>query len=213
VTHKQFWVNPYQTRHHTRIRSASFDSVTLESTIFFAFSGGQESDHGTIAGMPVLNARKEGAQIFYTLGGNHGLTAEQEVDVEIDWTRRHRLMRLHFAAELVLELIYRAIPSIDKVGAHIASEKARIDFAWPESISSVLPQISREANGLISSNLSIRTSFEDEASERRYWEIEGFSRVPCGGTHVKSTGEVGAIRLKRDNKGRGKERVEIYLEC
>ncbi|CZO41432.1 alanyl-tRNA synthetase [Legionella pneumophila] len=45
----------------------------------------------------------------------------------------------------------------------------------------------------------------------RYWEIEGFSKVSCGGTHVKSTAEVGYITLKRSNVGKGKERIEIYL--
>ena len=44
----------------------------------------------------------------------------------------------------------------------------------------------------------------------RYWEIEGFARVPCGGTHLKRTGEVGNIALKRKNIGKGKERIEVY---
>jgi Ser-tRNA(Ala) deacylase AlaX len=59
--------------------------------------------------------------------------------------------------------------------------------------------------------MEIITGFDDEPNERRYWEIRGFSRVPCGGTHVKRTGEIGPIKLKRNNKGRGNERVEIYL--
>ena len=136
----------------------------------------------------------------------------QRIRVEPDWTRRYRLMRLHFAAELVLELFYRQLAGVDKVGAHIAPNKARIDFAWPENISPLLPVISERANRIIASDLEIRTGFEDEASERRYWEIEGLSRVPCGGTHVRRTGEIGPLRLKRDNVGKGKERVEIYLD-
>ncbi len=50
-----------------------------------------------------------------------------------------------------------------------------------------------------------------ESNEMRYWEIEGFSRVSCGGTQVRSTGEIGSIRPKRNNIGKGKERIEIYL--
>lgn len=57
----------------------------------------------------------------------------------------------------------------------------------------------------------IHTGFSDEKSQMRYWEIEGFSKVSCGGTHVKSTAEVGYITLKRSNVGKGKERIEIYL--
>lgn len=47
--------------------------------------------------------------------------------------------------------------------------------------------------------------------EKRFWEIEGFAKVSCGGTHVKRTGEVGGMKLKRNNIGKGKERIEITL--
>lgn len=71
--------------------------------------------------------------------------------------------------------------------------------------------IEAAANAIIAANVDIVTGYDDEPNERRYWEISGFSRVPCGGTHVKRTGEIGPIKLKRNNKGRGNERVEIYL--
>ncbi len=51
----------------------------------------------------------------------------------------------------------------------------------------------------------------DVTVERRYWEIAGFARVGCGGTHLRRTGEVGEMTLKRNNIGKGKERIEIYL--
>jgi len=208
---KIFWEDPYATTHATVVETVQGQEVTVRSTIFFAFAGGQESDVGTIHGNQVLQARKEGLEIIYTLPEDHGLQPGQPVNVVIDWQRRHRLMRLHFAAELVLELVSRALPMAGKIGAHISQDKARIDFAWPQSITPVLSGVEAEANRIISSNLPIRCAFEDEANERRYWEIEGFSRVPCGGTHVRSTGEIGSIRLKRDNIGKGKERIEIRL--
>lgn len=211
MTRKIFWENPYLTSHEAIVASIDGADITLDSTIFFAFSGGQESDKGTIHGIPVVSARKEGFEIVYTMPEEHGLSVGQKIVVEIDWVRRYRLMRLHFAAELVLELFYKGLEGVDKVGAHIAQNKARIDFAWPRSISPLLPEFAEDANRIISSDLEIRTGFDDEANERRYWEIEGFSRVPCGGTHVRRTGEIGSIRLKRDNIGKGKERVEIYL--
>ncbi len=211
MTKKTFWEDPYAATHTTVVATVRGPEVTVRSTIFFAFSGGQESDAGTIGGHEVLQARKEGLEIVYTLPEGHGLQPGQPVTVAIDWPRRHRLMRLHFAAELVLELVTRALPQAEKIGAHIAQDKARIDFAWPQSITPLLPGIEAEANRIISSDLPIRCAFQDEASERRYWEIEGFSRVPCGGTHVRATGEIGPIRLKRDNIGKGKERVEIRL--
>ena len=213
MTIKQFWLDPYLSRHATGVASVAGSDVILQSTIFFAFSGGQESDHGTIAGYPVLRARTEGSAIVHTLPEAHGLAAGQTVEVVIDWTRRYWLMRLHFAAELVLELFYRALPGVNKIGAHIAQDKARIDFAWPESISPLLAGIASAANAIVQSDLVITSAFENEADERRYWQIDGFARVPCGGTHVRRTGEIGSIRLKRNNIGRGKERVEILLDA
>lgn len=138
MTQKVFWQNPYQTDHDTFVASVDGTQITLESTIFFAFSGGQESDYGTIGGYPVISAVKKGSEIIYTLPDDHQLGLGQSVRIEIDWERRYRLMRLHFAAELVLELFYKAVPGIKKVGAHIAQNKARIDFEWPESISPML---------------------------------------------------------------------------
>jgi Ser-tRNA(Ala) deacylase AlaX len=211
MTKKVFWDDPYATSHPTCVSSVNGCEIELESTIFFAFSGGQESDHGSIAGIQVLSARKEGLRIIYTLPPSHGLQVGQSVQVEIEWERRHRLMRLHFAAELVLEIFYKELNGVGKVGAHIGPDKARIDFAWPESISPLLAAFSEMANQIISSNSRIATDFDDILNERRYWEIQGFSRVPCGGTHVRSTGEIGQIRLKRNNIGKGKERVEIFL--
>ncbi len=208
---KVFWQDPYLTQHQTTIATVTGNQVTVQSTIFFAFSGGQESDHGSIGGRPVLHAEKDGLEIVYTLADGHGLVPGQTVEVAIDWLRRYRLMRRHFAAELVLELFYNTLPGVEKVGAHIAEEKARIDFVWPESINPLLPEIAKAANAIITSDLEITSAFEDQRNERRYWEIDGFSRVPCGGTHVKRTGEIGPLRLKRNNIGRGKERVEIFL--
>ena len=60
-------------------------------------------------------------------------------------------------------------------------------------------------------DVEIVSGFEDEATERRYWEVPGFARVACGGTHPRRTGEVGAIVLSRKNPGRGVERIEIRL--
>lgn len=211
MTKKVFWADPYKTELSTTVTSVSGSDITLSETIFFAFSGGQESDAGTIENHAVSVAQKQGQEIVYTLTDDHGLVTGQSVLVQIDWLRRYRLMRLHFAAELVLELFYKKLEGVSKVGAHIAQDKARIDFAWPESISPLLPLIESDANSIIAADMEIMTAFDDEPNERRYWEISGFSRVPCGGTHVKRTGEIGTIKLKRNNKGRGNERVEIYL--
>jgi Ser-tRNA(Ala) deacylase AlaX len=209
MTEKLFWSDPYLTGLDTVVASVDGDIVTVASTIFFAFSGGQESDEGTIGGFPVLEARTEGLEILYTLPEGHGLKPGDAVRIEIDGKRRERLRRLHFAAELVLELVYRAVPGIEKTGAHIAANKARIDFASTENISELFLPILTEVARLVGADLEITSAFEDEATERRYWEIPGFARVPCGGTHPRRTSEVGAIVLNRKNPGKGLERIEI----
>ena len=211
MTKKIFWKNPYLTQLETYITSVKGDDITVEQTIFFAFSGGQESDHGTIGNSRVLQARTEDREIVYTLEQGHGLKRGDPVSLRIDWGRRYQLMRLHFAAEIVLELTYRDLESIKKIGAHIAQDKARIDFEWGGNISNVLTVIQKEALIIIEANQEIISAFSNEETEERYWEIPGFARVPCGGTHLKRTGEIGEIELKRKNPGKGKERIEIYV--
>ena len=186
--------------------------IRLKETIFFAQAGGQESDAGRIAEYPVLKASKEGLEISYLLPAEHRLQAGDQVQVAIDWQRRYRLMRLHFAAELILELVGRELPGSEKIGAHISPEKARIDFLWPQNISSLFGRLGSQAQALIEQNLAISSGFSDPVEQRRHWEIPGFARVACGGTHLKRTGEVGPLRLKRKNIGKGKERIEIYLD-
>jgi alanyl-tRNA synthetase len=135
-TIKLFWTDPYRTTNIAKVASVADADVTLDSTIFFAFSGGQESDSGSISGIPVSSARKREMDIVYTMQSDHGLQVNQEVLVLVDWARRYRLMRLHFAAELVLELMYRELNSVDKVGAQ--SRHARLELTLPGSKASRL---------------------------------------------------------------------------
>lgn len=211
MTERVFWNDPYLTTLDARVVAVAGNEVRLDRTILFAFSGGQESDRGTIGGREVLAARKDGADIVYTLAADHGLHAGDTVALAIEWPRRYRLMRLHFAAELVLELVVRALPGVQKIGAHIGEDRARIDFAWPESIAQTLPVIAAQAAEIIAGNRPIISAFSDAERGLRYWEVEGLARVPCGGTHLRTTGEVGALLLKRRNVGKDKERIEITL--
>jgi Ser-tRNA(Ala) deacylase AlaX len=212
MTRKVFWEDPYLTRLDTHIAGVNDADVTVAETIFYAFAGGQESDAGTIGPYPVVQARKDGLDIVYTLERDHDLRPGDPVAIHIDWERRYRLMRLHFAAELILELVYRHFTAIQKIGAHIAQDKARIDFAWPENISAAFPMLQEQTRALVQADPAIISAFSDEAKEERYWEIAGFARVPCGGTHLKRAGEVGETDLKRKNVGKDKERIEITLK-
>ena len=208
---KVFWEDPYLTELEAKVTSINNNTITLDQTIAFAFSGGQQSDSGTIVGFQILEAKKEGKEIFYTIEENHNLAPEQNVVIVIDWEKRYKLMKLHFAAEIILELVYQNYNHPEKIGANITTDKARVDFFWDGKISEIFPELLSKANNIIESNLDIISDFDDKESEKRYWCIEGFAKVPCGGTHLKKTGEIGLISLKRNNLGKGKERIEIYL--
>ena len=95
---------------------------------------------------------------------------------------------------------------------YLKSLKTRIDFKWNESITPLLPEISSEAEFIILKDYIIHSSYSDGKNEKIFWEVEGFASVPCGGTHLKKTGEIGKLKLKRKNIGKGKERVEIFLK-
>src|SRR3990167_6553920 len=99
---KVFWDNPYQCSLVTRVSSVTDSRILLEETIAFSFSGGQESDKAHINDMVILHSEIVGNLIYYTLPESHGLAAGDEATMKIDWPRRYRLMRLHFAAELIL---------------------------------------------------------------------------------------------------------------
>lgn len=207
---KVFWDNPYQHTLTTKVAQVSGNELLFEETIAYSFSGGQESDRAYVNDQPILDSRKDGNLIYYTLPEEHSLGIGDMVRMTIDWPRRYRLMRLHFAAELILEIVTQKF-RLEKVGAHIAENKARIDFLFPQHIHSLFDAILEDYNKIITADKLIQTGFSDIETQRRFWKIEGFAEVPCGGTHVKSTKEVGFVTLKRSRSGKGIERIEIKL--
>lgn len=211
VCRKIFWENPYLRHLDTHVKSVTGNVLTLKETIVFAFSGGQDSDNGTINGLEILKAEKIGNEIYYTVQPGHGFVADDEVHLEIDWAKRYKLMKLHFAAELILELVYQLYNHPEKVGANITDEKSRVDFHWEGNITSIFPELQERFQELVAANLEIESHYSDIENELRYWEIKGFAKVPCGGTHIKRTGEIGKVKLKRRNIGSGGERIEIVL--
>ncbi|MGR5433627.1 alanyl-tRNA editing protein [Vibrio owensii] len=211
MTHKVFWDDPYQVELESTVSRVDGPCIELEESIFYAESGGQESDAGTIGGIQVIKAEKQGLSIVYTLEREPKFQAGAVVTTQIDWARRYALMKLHFAAEVILEVVTHRFPEMNKVGAHISADKSRIDFEWHESVKPLLSELQQQAQSVIDSHADIISDFSDTSEQRRYWKVDGFAQVPCGGTHLKNTSEVGRIQLKRKNIGKGKERIEISL--
>lgn len=227
MTRFVFWEDPYQRQLETKVEKVDGSSVILEDTIAYAESGGQESDRATINGKEVVSALLGSSREFisYKLVDSHGLEEGNAVSMEIDWSRRYRLMRLHFACELFLVLINRHFlaktaelepedidKKIVKVGAHMAEDKARIDFMLGENINKYLEIIQPQFEEVIRSDVPIETGYIDQPARKRYWRIEGLAKIPCGGTHVKKTGEIGPVKFRRKRANKGVERVYIYLD-
>lgn len=89
---------------------------------------------------------------------------------------------------------------------------ARVDFECTVNISEYFPTILEQYNRIIAANLPIEKGFLDEANQIRYWRLQNIATVPCGGTHVHSTGEIGEIDLKRERANKGVERIRITLK-
>lgn len=227
---KVFWEDPYLTTLQTHVAAVAVNEIVCDETIAYSESGGQESDQATINGLPILSSRMDRSEpflIYYTLPEGHGLTKGDAVTMEINWQRRNLLMRYHFTCELILILFNRLFNKtpegtalkpeeidtvIKKRGAHMSETGARVDFELPTNISTYFDAILTEFNKIIAADIPIETGYLDECKQIRYWKLPYIALVPCGGTHVRSTGEVGYITLKRDRANKGVERVRIMLQ-
>ena len=209
--------------------------IVLDQTAFYPLGGGQPSDIGTIKGTngiaAVKDVRVENVIVIH-LGDVKGSIAEGEAVVgNIDWNRRYALMCNHTLAHLMAEAIRRATgASSEVVGSGLDVDKARLDIASQSSLGPFLPEIQKAANSVIKENrpVEIKTLQRNDAEEYvarfhenlktlppqvqnvRIIEVKDWHACACGGTHVKSTGEIGEAEiLRRMSKGKGVERLEF----
>jgi alanyl-tRNA synthetase len=210
--------------------------LILDRTAFYPTGGGQPSDIGVIKGkngeIKVADAQMVDGTVIHFASEIKGEIREgEEVRGAIDWNRRYALMRNHTAAHLMGEAVRRATGSPMRiVGSAIDVDKARLDFAHKENLRPLLSEIEKIANDVVKENrlVEIKMMLREEAEkyvERfheslktlpphvqkvRVVEIKDWHACACGGTHLKSTGEIGTIKvLKRVSKGKGVERIEF----
>jgi len=209
--------------------------IVLDQTAFYPLGGGQPPDTGTIKGAngeaAVKEVRIENGTVIH-IGDVKGSIADGEaVTGSIDWNRRYALMRNHTLAHLMAEAIRRAtgLPS-EVVSSGLDLDKARLDIAIQGSLGPFLAEIQRVADVAIVENrpVEIKTLQRNEAEEYvarfhenmktlppqvqsvRIVEVKDWHACACGGTHVKSTGEIGEAQiLRRMSKGKGVERLEF----
>ena len=209
-TNRLFWEDPYKTECEASVLKVKDNEVVLDQTVFYAFSGGQASDTGTIDNIPVKEARKAGDEIVYVLESTPNFQEGDKVNIKIDWEKRYKLMKLHAASHIIYFLTEEKTGLKKIIGSNVTGDKGRLDYEYPESIADLLPDIETKANEVFSQDSTITVYPDEKDPKKRWWECKDW-KVPCGGTHVKSTQEIGNVRLKRKNIGSGKERIEIYL--
>jgi alanyl-tRNA synthetase len=212
---KLFWNDPYQTECTAKVTSIDGNKVKLDQSIFYAFSGGQESDSGTINNIPVILATKQGDKediidITYELESAPTFKVGDTVEVKIDEQKRAQLRKLHSVAHVMYYFVIEKLGKLQIVGSNITSNKARMDFVYDKPINEILPEIESNLNTFLSEDYTITSTEDPNKPDLRWWKCEEWA-MPCGGTHVKSTKEIGQIKLKRKNIGTGKERIEVTL--
>ncbi len=212
------------------------NGVTTDGTIFYAQGGGQPGDSGYIkwAGgqVEVINSRKTDGEIAMVLAeGSTPPEVGQKIHQTLNWDRRLAHMKIHTA----LHLLSVVIP-LPVSGGAITDQKGRLDFDMPQGPENK-EALAEELNEIIACDLPISetwiTDAELEANPGLVKSMtvkpptgaghvrlirigEGVDQIdlqPCGGTHVRSTGEIGRVRIgKIEKKGRQNRRVNLFLE-
>jgi alanyl-tRNA synthetase len=148
--------------------------------------------------------------IAYELETTDGIDVGSEVEMKIDQEKRTKLRKLHSLVHIADYVFEEVCGKHESVGSRISPHKGRIDYKYPENINSKLPEIQEKIEKVIQEGHEIKRYVDDEESDRWMWEMNGF-KMPCGGTHVRNSSEIGKIKLKRANIGKGKERIECML--
>jgi len=215
-----------------RVVAADERGIRLDRTVFYPMGGGQPGDTGVLrlaSGEAIAIAdtvKGENAdEIVHVLAPGMALPAPgTEVTAEIDWERRHRLMRMHTCLHLLCNVVPGAV-----TGGQVSDGRGRLDFDVPGSS---LDKAAIEAglNALIAAGHPVGprwiTDEELEAKPElvrtmsvkppsgagrvRVIDIAGVDLQPCGGTHVRNTAEIGRVTVSKiENKGRQNRRINL----
>lgn len=233
VTEELFREDAYLRHCAARVLAVAEAGVVLDRTVFYPQGGGQPGDTGVLrladgGAVPVLGTRKGGepGTVLHLVAEAGGLQPGAEVVAEIDWVRRHRLMRTHS----LLHLLCRAVDA-PVTGGQVEEGRGRLDFDLPEA-GLDKDALTARLEGWIAEDRPIRASWVEEAEldarpelvrtmavkpprgqgRVRLVEIEGVDLQACGGTHVGTTGEIGRVAVTRvEKKGRINRRVAVAL--
>jgi misacylated tRNA(Ala) deacylase len=205
--------------------------VVLDQTAFYPTGGGQPHDLGTLADLRVVDVRKSGDEVVHTLGDGRLPQVGDEVHGEVDWARRHALMRTHTALHVLCGVIWNEWGT-PVTGGNMEPLSARMDFEFDPLPEGFGPTVERLVNQELAAARPVEVGFlpretavmdedlirtkvnliPDSVKEIRVVDIVGLDKQADGGTHVRSTDEVGRIRVvKTESKGKGNKRIRLEI--
>jgi misacylated tRNA(Ala) deacylase len=221
----------YATHFSATVTDVRDDAIALDATLFYPTGGGQPHDTGVLAGLQVVEVRKEGNDVWHRVEGSPLPSVGDTVDGDVDWDRRHRLMRTHTALHVLCGVIWNEW-RVPVTGGNMEPLSARMDFEFDPLPEGFAARIEELVNAELAADRPIEVGFlprdtavQDEdlirtkvslipesVTEIRVVDIVGLDKQADGGTHVHSTGEVGRLKvLKLENKGKGNKRVRVEI--
>ena len=205
--------------------------VTLDRTAFYPTGGGQPHDTGFLDGLTVTEVRKDG-EVWHSVAGGDLPEPGDSVRGVIDWERRHALMRTHSALHVLCGVIWNEW-GVAVTGGNMEPLAARMDFEFDPLPGGFGETVEKLVNAELVAARPIEVSFlrrteavldadlirtkvnliPDSVTEIRVVDIVGLDKQADGGTHVRTTEEVGRIRvLKTESKGKGNKRIRLVVE-
>jgi len=219
MTERLYYKDCYLREFRALVVDAADDGrrVCLDRTAFYPTSGGQPFDSGTLGGAAVIDVVDEDGRVVHVLDRS---IAPGEIAGEIDWTRRFDHMQQHTGQHL-LSAVFEELFGISTVSFHMGATVSTIDVSAPALDAKQIERVEERCAEVVAEARPVLITFEDasadlglrKASERtgtlRIVAIDGLDRSACGGTHVRSTAEIGPMQIRKLEKIRGTVRVEF----
>ena len=231
VTELLYLRDAYATTFDAHVVAVDGERIALDRTLFYPTGGGQPHDTGRLGDATVVDVRKEGDDVWHVIDGDGVPSVGDTVTGEVDWERRHALMRTHTALHILCGVIWNEW-GVPVTGGNMEPLTARMDFEFDPLPEGFAQTVEQRVNDAIAADHAIEVSFlprgvaiadedlirtkvnliPESVSEIRVVDIVGLDKQADGGTHVASTSEVGAVRvLKTESKGKGNKRIRIEV--
>jgi alanyl-tRNA synthetase len=220
MTARLYYTDAYLTSFSSRVTSVDGNKVCLEQSAFYPTSGGQLFDLGTLGGSRVVDVVDGESAVTHVLEAAPSFAVGAEVKGQVDWKRRFDHMQQHTGQHLLSALL-EDMAGAKTASVHFGADSCTIDADIEGLSRDKAMKIEARANAVVAENRPVTVSFEDAATaqglrkasdrtgELRIVSIDGIDRSACGGTHVRATGEVGAVLIRKLEKYKKLTRVEF----